>query len=101
MAILRTDLPDSGGLDVWCAEDADCPVHFHELRNAKALDMKRLDDILAARATGKADAAKRQAVDSALQAEFEKRKAAAGDVYAKSGVDAVASVFSTAVGAPK
>jgi len=56
---------------------------------------EQVDKEIQKRVASDAEAAKRSVVDAALNAEFEKRRAAVD--YAKTGADAVATVFPVAV----
>lgn len=99
MAVIRTYRPDYGGLEVWDDRDPDSPVYLNPGILAANWDgvkltpagVRFLDEVIAARAAAAVEAAKRAAIDAALQEEFERRKA---DVdYDKPPEDAVEAVF--------
>jgi len=98
--ILRTHRPDYGGLEVTVAGD-DTPVYlapgtpaFIPFEKTGVVDQVLVDAVIAERQAGKAESDKRAAVDAALDAEYQKRKAAVD--YSKSGVHAVTAVFGVA-----
>ena len=86
-------------VEVW-VEGWEGPLSFPG-DDPKAVDDATIDKALAA-VTAQRDAqAKMAEIDVALQAELEKRKAAATDLYAKSATDAVTAVFPTVTGGTK
>ena len=96
--ILRTERHDyqRGCLSVFAqAGPYDSHGPCFEFQLPDAWKMGDVDALIASRLAADVESAKIAAVDAALQAEFEKRKASVD--YAKSGADAVTTVF----GAPK
>ena len=87
--ILRRETKDYGGEEIFVEGD-DTPIYAAP--HVKATDAW-LDGVIAARVTAREAAAKIAAVDDALQAEFEKRKATVD--YDKTGAEAMLSVFPT------
>ena len=90
------------GLEVWVKDDG-TPIYFaphlvtFDVNDKPTYDAHILDTVIAQRAAAKAEAEKMAAVDTALSAEFERRKGEAADLYDKTPEDAVDSVFATAV----
>ena len=87
--ILRRETKDYGGEEIWVEGE---PQAVYAAPHIKVTDLW-LDGVIAARVIARAASAKIAAVDSALQAEFEKRKATVD--YDKTGAEAVSSVFPT------
>ena len=100
MAILRTEAKDYGGVCVFTDAD-DAPIYLapHLLKthwDGAKLTLTGLafvDAVLVARVASAAEAAKIAAVENAINAELEKRKAAATAIYDKTPEDAVKSIW--------
>jgi len=95
MSTILRIAPDCTGrrTEIWCAEDPDSPISLPGIIGPKEVDRKVLDTILALRATTREADAKRAAVDAALSVELQKRKAAVGDLSAKTPTEVVAAIF--------
>ena len=91
--IIRREKKDYGGEEIF-VEGEDQPIYAAP--HVKVTDLW-LDGVVAARVAARAEAAKRAAVDDALQAEFERRKAEVAGLYDKTPGDAVTDVFASDV----
>lgn len=106
--IIRMARPAYKGMEVWTEEDP-TPVYLSPSTEKGLVDKDKLtpagmafiDAVLAQRVTDRLASEKQGAVDAALAAEVEKRKAAVPDLYAKTPTDAVTAVFGTVSGGTK
>lgn len=83
------------GWETWVEGDATPVFNFGK----EPLQQATIDAVVAGRIVAKALADKRAAIDAAINSELDKRKAGV-DIYSKTGVDAVTSIFTT-IGAVK
>jgi hypothetical protein len=100
VTIIRKALDCTGkGTEVWVAED-DAPIFLMGVMPEK-VDPKLVENIILARFIERAEAENRAAIDGAITAEMERRKASVVNVYEKTPEEAIAVVFPTVTGGTK